>query len=107
MRYYLSLSSIITCLYYTKISNADLFFDKLFQNFVLYSILAVMAYNIKFGPAAQTPAQRAWVLAQMQRMIPSLGKNVTSYTQHLYDRYIAGELSWQEVQQARESGKDF
>ena len=61
-----------------------------------------MAYNPKFGPAAQTPEQRAWVLAQMQRMIPGLAKRASSYTQQLYARYIAGEISWLEVRQARD-----
>jgi hypothetical protein len=60
-----------------------------------------MAHNPKFGPAAQTPEQRAWVLEQMQRLIPSL-QRTTAYTQQLYRRYVAGELSWHEVHQARE-----
>jgi hypothetical protein len=58
-----------------------------------------MAYNPKFGPAAQTPEQRAWVLAQMQDAIPSLKSKVTTYIQPVYDRYIAGELSWTEMRQ--------
>jgi hypothetical protein len=61
-----------------------------------------MAHNPKFGPAAQTPEQRAWVLEQMQRSIPSLKREVTTYTQQLYARYVAGELSWPEVYQARQ-----
>ena len=61
-----------------------------------------MTHNPKFGPAAQTPEQRAWVLAQMQRMIPSLKTKATAYTQQLYARYVAGELSWAQVSQARE-----
>lgn len=61
-----------------------------------------MTHDSKFGPAAQTPEQRAWVLSQMQRMIPSLRTKATAYTQQLYDRYIAGELSWSEMHQARE-----
>lgn len=61
-----------------------------------------MAHDSKFGPAAQTPEQRAWVLSQMQQMIPSLRTKMTTYTQQLYDRYIAGELSWAEMRQARE-----
>jgi hypothetical protein len=56
----------------------------------LYSYLA-MAHNPKFGPAAQTPEQRAWVLQQMQFMIPSLRK-ATAQMQQLYARYVAGEL---------------
>ena len=56
--------------------------------------------NLKFGPAAQTPDQRAWVLEQMQRMIPSLKTKATAYSQQLYARYVAGELSWLQVRQA-------
>lgn len=61
-----------------------------------------MSYNAKFGPAAQTPAQRAWVVEQMQRMIPSLKTKATADAQQLYARYVAGELSWTEVCQARQ-----
>ncbi|RZL15593.1 MAG: hypothetical protein EOO62_03590 [Hymenobacter sp.] len=61
-----------------------------------------MRYDPKFGPAAQTPEQRAWVLSQMLRMIPGLRTKMTTYTQQLYDRYVAGELSWAEMRQARE-----
>ncbi|MGI4862589.1 MAG: hypothetical protein ACRYFZ_01610 [Janthinobacterium lividum] len=60
-----------------------------------------MLLDPKFGPAAQTPEQRTWVLEQMQRMIPGLKKNPCAYTQALYTRYVAGELSWPEVYQAR------
>jgi hypothetical protein len=59
-----------------------------------------MSHNPKFGPAAQTPEQRAWVLEQMPRVIPSLKTKVTAYKQQLYSRYIAGELSWLQVRQA-------
>ncbi|RZJ95333.1 MAG: hypothetical protein EOO60_00755 [Hymenobacter sp.] len=59
-----------------------------------------MAYNSKFGPAAQTPEQRTWVLQQMQEMIPSL-KKTNAHIQQLYARYIAGEIDWLEVRQAR------
>jgi hypothetical protein len=61
-----------------------------------------MIYNPKFGPAAQTPEQRAWVLAQMQRVIPSLKTKATGYAQQLYTRYryVAGELSWLQVRSA-------
>jgi hypothetical protein len=62
-----------------------------------------MTHNPKYGPAAQTPEHRAWVIEQMQRMIPSLKKESTPYTQELYARYVAGELSWTEVRQAREA----
>jgi hypothetical protein len=39
----------------------------------------------------------------MQRMIPSLKKELTPRAQQLYARYVAGELSWAEVRQAREA----
>ena len=58
-----------------------------------------MAYNPKFGPAAQTPEQRAWVLEQMQSIIPSLKTKATAYAEQLYARYIAGDLSWSQVRQ--------
>jgi len=59
-----------------------------------------MSYNAKFGPSAQTPQQRAWVLRQLQDVIPALQRNVTPDIHQLYARYIAGELSWLEVRQA-------
>ncbi|MGI4734794.1 MAG: hypothetical protein ACRYG7_06390 [Janthinobacterium lividum] len=59
-----------------------------------------MAYNPRFGPNAQTPAQRARVLAQMMDVLPRLGKGVTAPAQQLYDRYVAGELSWADVRAA-------
>ena len=62
-----------------------------------------MSYDTKFGPAAQTPEQRAWVLEQMQRMVPSLRKKATAYTRQLYARYVAGELTWTQVSQARDA----
>lgn len=63
-----------------------------------------MTYNSKFGPSAQTPEQRAWVLTQMQTVIPSL-KKTTAYAQQLYARYVAGDLSWPEVRQALDATK--
>lgn len=65
----------------------------------------VMAYNTKFGPGAQTPEQRAWVLEQMQEILPSLKTRITVYVQQCYDRYIAGEFSWQEMRQAVLTGQ--
>lgn len=59
-----------------------------------------MTYDSKFGPAAQTPEQRAWVLQQMQRVIPSLKTKATAYAKQLYARYVAGELSWGQVREA-------
>jgi hypothetical protein len=66
------------------------------------SCIISMTHNPKFGPVAQTPEQRAWILEQMQRSIPSLKREVTAHAQQLYARYVAGELSWPEVYQARE-----
>ena len=59
-----------------------------------------MTYDARFGPAAQTPAQRAWVLKQLQATLPALRTKATAYTRQLYDRYVAGELSWADVRQA-------
>lgn len=59
-----------------------------------------MVYNPKFGPSAQTPQQRAWVLERMQAVIPSLRTKASAYAQQMYQRYVAGELSWLEVRQA-------
>jgi len=59
-----------------------------------------MEYNPKFGPAAQTPEQRARVLAQMQAVIPSLKTKATAYARQLYARYVAGELSWIQLREA-------
>ena len=61
-----------------------------------------MTYNPNFGPTAQSPEQRAWVLEQMQRALPDLRRKATAYTKQLYARYVAGELSWLEVREARE-----
>ncbi|MGY2134949.1 hypothetical protein ACW9KT_22145 [Hymenobacter sp. HD11105] len=62
-----------------------------------------MAYDDKFGPDAQSPQQRAYVLAQMQAVLPTLKTNATAYIQRLYARYIAGELSWGQVRELREA----
>ena len=59
-----------------------------------------MAYDARFGPAAQTPAQRAWVLEQLQATLPGLKTKATAYARELYARYVAGELSWADVRQA-------
>ncbi len=59
-----------------------------------------MVHNPKFGPSAQTPQQRAWVLEQMQTVIPSLKAKAPPHALQLYQRYVAGELSWGEVRQA-------
>ncbi|MGI4742645.1 MAG: hypothetical protein ACRYG7_46395 [Janthinobacterium lividum] len=59
-----------------------------------------MTYDTRFGPSAQTPEQRAQVLAQMQTTIPSLKIKATAFARQLYARYVAGELSWQDVHYA-------
>ena len=58
-----------------------------------------MAYDARFGPFAQTPAQRAVVLEQLQVALPGLRTKATAYARQLYARYVAGELSWADVRQ--------
>ncbi|GAB3308069.1 hypothetical protein [Hymenobacter tenuis] len=62
-----------------------------------------MCDNPKFGPNAQTPEQRAYVLQQIKAANPQLVRNATPYAHWLYGRYIAGELSWDEVCQLRDA----
>ena len=59
-----------------------------------------MAFDPRFGPSAQTPQQRANVLRQLQLVHPRLKTKATAYAQQLYERYIAGELSWPDVRRA-------
>jgi hypothetical protein len=59
----------------------------------------IMSYDPKFGPNAQTPEQRAYVLRQLQSVNPSLKNKATAYAQELYSRYIDGELSWLRVRE--------
>jgi len=59
-----------------------------------------MVYDVRFGPSAQTPAQRAWILEQLQAALPSLKTKATTYARQLYARYVAGELTWADVHQA-------
>ncbi len=59
-----------------------------------------MAYDPRFGPDAQTPEQRAYVLRQLQTTFPQLAARVPGLSQQLFDRYVAGELSWEEVRRA-------
>lgn len=66
-----------------------------------------MVTNPKFGPNAQTPEQRAHVLRQVKAANPSLAKKATPYTHQLYGRYIAGELSWEEVCQLRDAPQEL
>lgn len=67
---------------------------------VLHCILSYpMAYDSRFGPYAQTPQQRAYVLQQLQATIPRLKTQATAFAQRLYARYIAGEITWADVRQ--------
>jgi hypothetical protein len=56
-----------------------------------------MMNDPRFGAAAQTSQQRAWVLQQLQAIIPGLKTKATPYAQQIYARYVGGELSWPEV----------
>jgi len=58
-----------------------------------------MSYDPKFGPAAQTSTQRAYVLRQLQAVFPRLRRNVSAQARQLFDRYVAGELSWPQVRE--------
>lgn len=62
--------------------------------------LSSMAYNPKFGPYAQTPEQRTFVLQQMQDAVFSLQRKLSPACVALYNRYVSGELSWTEMRQA-------
>jgi hypothetical protein len=57
-------------------------------------------FDPRFGPAAQTPQQRAYVLARMQEAVTSLQRYSSPQAKQLYDRYVAGELSWAQLRQA-------
>ncbi|MBJ6108053.1 hypothetical protein JAO73_03450 [Hymenobacter sp. BT523] len=59
-----------------------------------------MPHDPRFGPNAQTPQQRANVLRQLQLTHPRLKTKATPFAQHLYARYVAGELSWPDVRRA-------
>ena len=59
----------------------------------------IMAHDARFGPSAQTPAQRAWVLEQLQAALPSLKTKAMAYARQPYARYVAGELTWADVRQ--------
>jgi hypothetical protein len=56
-----------------------------------------MPYDSRFGPDAQTPAQRAQVLRQMQAANPALYAKAKVGAQQFYARYVAGELTWAQV----------
>jgi len=62
-----------------------------------------MLNDPKFGPSAQTPEQRATVLAHLELATPGLVTKANSYARQLYVRYIAGELSWTEVRELRDA----
>ena len=70
------------------------------ENNVAPILSTVMAYDPRFGPAAQTPQQRAYVLAQLQAVYPRLKTKASAYAKELYARYVAGELSWTDVRSA-------
>lgn len=59
-----------------------------------------MAHDPRFGPHAQTPQQRAYVLEQLQAANPRLRTHASGPARQLYARYVAGELTWAEVRQA-------
>jgi hypothetical protein len=58
-----------------------------------------MAYDTRFGPYAQTPTQRAYVLQQLQATKPRLKTQASAFAQQLYTRYVAGEITWADVRQ--------
>lgn len=59
-----------------------------------------MSRTPSYGPAAQTPAQRAEVLARMQQALPHLRRRRSAQAQQLQAQYLAGELTWLQVYQA-------
>lgn len=62
-----------------------------------------MSHDPRFGPHAQTPQQRAYVLRQLQQALPKLRATATPAAQQLFARYVAGELTWPEVQEQLEA----
>ncbi|MET4105440.1 hypothetical protein [Hymenobacter sp. UYP22] len=62
-----------------------------------------MLYNDKFGPAAQTTQQRARILKQLVALTASPRTRIPTHVRNLYQRYVAGELSWQEVCELRDA----
>ncbi|WP_324672146.1 hypothetical protein [Hymenobacter sp. GOD-10R] len=60
-----------------------------------------MNYDPKYGPNAQTSEQRAYVLQQMQAANPARYNKISAYVTRLFARYVAGELSWTQVQAMR------
>jgi hypothetical protein len=56
-----------------------------------------MAQDTRYGPSAQTPTQRAYVLQQMLAAQPHWAHQASVSVQQLYARYVAGELTWSEV----------
>ena len=56
----------------------------------------------KFGPAAQTPEQRAQIVEKMQQTIPLLRKKakLSAHVRQFYAQYVAGDLSWEQVSNA-------
>lgn len=64
-----------------------------------------MNHDPRFGPAAQTPQQREYVLQQLQAVFPRLRTKATAQARELYDRYVAGELTWPDVQLALDADR--
>lgn len=62
-----------------------------------------MLYNDKFGPAAQTPQQRAHILRQLVDLTTPPRVRIPTHVRNLHQRYVAGELSWQEVRELRDA----
>ncbi|MET4076203.1 hypothetical protein [Hymenobacter sp. UYCo722] len=58
-----------------------------------------MEYDARFGPYAQTPQQRAYVLQQLQATKPHLRTRASARALGLYARYVAGEITWADVRQ--------
>ncbi|NML65142.1 hypothetical protein HHL22_07975 [Hymenobacter sp. RP-2-7] len=56
-----------------------------------------MSLSSAFGPNAQTPEQRALVLARMKQALPHIRRRLSPAAQQLHARYLAGELTWQQV----------
>jgi hypothetical protein len=70
------------------------------QSFPRHLQFPVMAYDPRFGPAAQTPQQRAFVLRQLQQTFPQLATPTSGLAQQFFDRYVAGEITWADVRRA-------
>lgn len=65
--------------------------------------LVLMASAPPYGPLAQTPQQRAFVLGQMLATYPKWRTRRSAYVRQLHERYVAGELSWDDVRALRDA----